>query len=190
MDENDKSIVCFGLCKQQGNGRFWNRYEVICSDFENISNSNLWEPVHWGKTPFSAISPKWHHHKITSRTPSFCNQYVIHQKLANGVYNIQKDLCFKQASPMLAWYLSPWTKWQSWICPCAPLSVTSSTPELWATAESATTTSPHSSRIPSQRLLVQFPPSMSMSDTSLSLVSSANCWGCTRSLHLCHYWRY
>lgn len=164
--------------------------KMKATDFENISNSHLWVPVHWAKTPFSAISPKWHHLKITTRTPSLCNQYFLCQKLANAVYNIQKDLCFKEGSPMLALYLSPWARWQSWICPCALLSVTTSIPDFWATAESAPTASPHSSSVPIQRLLIQFPPSVSMSDTSLSFVSSANCWGCPQSLLLCHYWRY
>lgn len=69
--------------------RFWKRYE----------SHGLW--AHWqeqsgsarftGERPaFCAMSPKWHHLKITGRTSSFCSQYFICQKLVNAVYNMQK----------------------------------------------------------------------------------------------------
>lgn len=135
------------------------------------------------------ISPKWLHPKITSRTPSFCSQYFIYVKSWQMQFTAFKKTsalnklasCWPCISP------SPTAELD---LPRVLLIVTTSIPHFWAIAESVPTISSHSSNLPIQRLLVQFTPSMSMSDTSLSLVSSANCWGCTRSLHLCHYWRY
>lgn len=87
VEENGKSIVCLSVCKQQENERFWKRYESHGAHWQEQSGSARFT----GERPaFCAMSPKWHHLKITGRTSSFCSQYFICQKLVNAVYNMQK----------------------------------------------------------------------------------------------------